>query len=695
MRLARLRQEAVRARRVIALAPIAGALAACGGATESAPPPQAVVGSIVVTLSASRLEIGGSTLATATVLDRGGSPLSGRVVSWSSADQTIATVDAGGRVQALGPGTIAITASADGKQGSAELTVVPAAVASVTVTLADSVIAGSATQATATVRDLNANTLTGRAVAWSSSNVAIATVSPTGIVTGVTEGGPVVITATSESKSGTAPIRVTARPAAASVSILLASDVLIAAATEVARPIVLDAAGDTLAGRSVSWTSTNPAVVSVDSAGHFTAVAAGQADLIAAVEGKVARTTIRVEPRSRFEGDCVFCWVPGNDPRAPQWDPARQGYVPSAGDSREQITIDEAFAVPAGRTVVWDDKIVWIRPHARSNILIAGHLTIHNSLVLWDQTEHQETRFDVRRGGVLRIENSFAFSSNAFWVNWEYEDGATVSLDHYRGDPWTTIHGSVDYTAVNGSTVKLTLLNDVRGSSVTVADAHHVWLELFPAPGTYELSLPKRQQWGDWQLPALWPATAVHIANSYIYARDISLANDVHATITNTPSGFSLGWSVSKASAGFVDCELHDLGNPNDDGGVFYENMTWDLPCNNSSLSVRNSVLQRAWPVAWGNVHLRVFTSNLVDPRNFGGPATLEIYTSSLDHIAAYQGGLVYLENSRIRSDIQVTDPGSAVYAFQVTPRDAVSFQIYQENGGKYIELSTRGPPWK
>jgi uncharacterized protein YjdB len=44
---------------------------------------------------------------------------------WSSADTTVATVDAGGLTRAKGPGATAITATADGIVGAAALTVLP------------------------------------------------------------------------------------------------------------------------------------------------------------------------------------------------------------------------------------------------------------------------------------------------------------------------------------------------------------------------------------------------------------------------------------------------------------------------------------------------------------------------------------------------------------------------------------------
>src|SRR5438034_8219346 len=66
---------------------------------------------------------------------------------------------------------------------------------------AASVGVGQTVQLTATPKDASGNPLTGRTITWASSNAALATVSATGLVTGVAA-GLVTATATSEGKSG-------------------------------------------------------------------------------------------------------------------------------------------------------------------------------------------------------------------------------------------------------------------------------------------------------------------------------------------------------------------------------------------------------------------------------------------------------------------------------------------------------------
>ena len=149
------------------------------------------------------------------------------------------------------------------------------------------------------------------------------------------------------------------------------------------------------------------------------------------------------EDRSRYEGDCVFCWVDGSDPDMPIWSDKTGGWMAQPGDAREQLVLDEAFAVPAGERRLFMNKILRIRPSTRDDIEIRGTLVLRNCLLLWEQTEHQQTRLRIKAGGTLHATGSYSFSTNGFWVNWEFEPGSTIRLDRFVGDPWTSISGAV------------------------------------------------------------------------------------------------------------------------------------------------------------------------------------------------------------------------------------------------------------
>jgi len=183
--------------------------------TGTTPPGAAPVASVSVALGSASRTVGQTTQATATTRDANNNVLTGRVITWSSSNNAVATVSQSGLVSAGSSGTAQIIATSEGQSGSATLTVTavpPAPVASVTVSLAsNALVTGETTQATATMRDANNNVLTGRTVTWGSDNTAAATVSGSGLVTAA-GAGSAQITATSEGQSGSATVTVTTPP---------------------------------------------------------------------------------------------------------------------------------------------------------------------------------------------------------------------------------------------------------------------------------------------------------------------------------------------------------------------------------------------------------------------------------------------------------------------------------------------------
>jgi len=239
------------------------------------------------------LRTGESAQLAATVRDAANTVLTGRSVSWTSSSTGVATITTEGLVAAVAPGTSTITATSEGKSGTATLTVVAWPVYTVTVTPAPATVSqGGTVQLTATTRDTLSRVLTGRTVAWTSSNSAVATVSSAGLVTGVAAGSA-TITATSEGKSGTSAATVVAMPLA-TVTVSPTSAALSIGGTQQLTATTRDSSGNVLSGRVVSWTSGSAAVATVSSSGLVTAVAVGAATITATSEGKSGTATVTV-----------------------------------------------------------------------------------------------------------------------------------------------------------------------------------------------------------------------------------------------------------------------------------------------------------------------------------------------------------------------------------------------------------------
>jgi len=253
------------------------------------------VAAVAVTPASPSVQVGQTAQLTATPQDANGNPLSGRTVTWTSSNQAVATVNATGLVTGAAAGAATITATSEGKSGTAAVTVTPVPVASVAVTPASaSIQTGGTIQLTATPKDANGKPLTGRTVAWTSSNTAAATVGGSGLVTAV-GAGAATITATSEGQSGASSITVTNVPVA-SVAVSPATASVAAGLTVQLTATPKDANGNPLSGRAVAWTSSNAAVATVDASGLVTAVAAGSATITATSEGQSGTAAISVTP---------------------------------------------------------------------------------------------------------------------------------------------------------------------------------------------------------------------------------------------------------------------------------------------------------------------------------------------------------------------------------------------------------------
>ena len=142
----------------------------------------------------------------ANALDASGNTLLGKTFAWSSSDESVATVDATGLVTAVANGSATITATTDEISDNADLTVAQA-VASVAITpnSATLVSLGETVQLQASAKDVNDNTISGKTFTWSSSDESVATVNPSGLVTGIANGS-VTIMSTTDGVTGEASV---------------------------------------------------------------------------------------------------------------------------------------------------------------------------------------------------------------------------------------------------------------------------------------------------------------------------------------------------------------------------------------------------------------------------------------------------------------------------------------------------------
>jgi uncharacterized protein YjdB len=254
------------------------------------------VASVSVTAPASQMYIGKRLQLAAEVRNARGEVMNNVALSWRSKTPSVASVSSGGEVEGLAQGTGTFEATVSERSGSTSLSVMRAPVNAVSIVLQPaSVPVGGSSEGVATVYDPEGEVLTGRTVQYSSSNPQVAFVSPAGMVTGVTQGTS-SITASSEGKSASATMAVTvpAPKPVASVSVALTSPALVAGSTTQALATPRDDSGQPLSGRTVSWSSSNTAVATVNGSGVVTARSGGSASIRATIEGPTGSAALNV-----------------------------------------------------------------------------------------------------------------------------------------------------------------------------------------------------------------------------------------------------------------------------------------------------------------------------------------------------------------------------------------------------------------
>jgi hypothetical protein len=183
-------------------------LVACAGGGGHGPDSPGPVATVTLTPNPDTVLVAAASQLGAVARDSAGTVIAGASFTWNSANAGIAAVSATGQVTGVAAGQASVTATADGVTGGATVVVRAPAGNSVVVSPgSDSVPVGSVIQLHATVFDANAQPIPGVAVTWSTGNSGIATVGPSGRVTGVAAGSTAV-TATYGAASGSGQLKV-------------------------------------------------------------------------------------------------------------------------------------------------------------------------------------------------------------------------------------------------------------------------------------------------------------------------------------------------------------------------------------------------------------------------------------------------------------------------------------------------------
>lgn len=223
-----------------------------------------------------------------------------RDIEWTSDDYGVASVDQFGVVTAIGEGVTTITVTTeDGNKTAPCVVTVTVPVSGVTVDMATLNLAvANPTPVTIVATVLPANA-SNKNVVWSSSDEAIATVSELGAVTPVGVGETTII-ATTEDGEITAPCVVTVVQEIVDISYVSLIPMMLSLKVGLEKETIstiLRPAGAT--HKTLTWTSSEPTIASVDQNGVVTPLSVGIA-IITATPGEGVRSD--------------ECWVTVSDP---------------------------------------------------------------------------------------------------------------------------------------------------------------------------------------------------------------------------------------------------------------------------------------------------------------------------------------------------------------------------------------------
>lgn len=216
---------------------------------------------------------------------------SNKGVTWTSSDNTVATVSSTGKVTAKkdGTATITVTTKDGGFTATCTVTVKTVKVTGVRVSNTSvTVKEGKSATVTATVAPTNA---TNKAVTWTTADASVAKVSQTGVITGV-KAGTTTVTVTTKDGGHTATINVTvtAPVAAESVSISGAKTVQEGKTIKLTATVLPSNADD----KTVTWTSSDKAIATVSN-GTVKGVKPGTVTITATTKnGKTAEYVVTV-----------------------------------------------------------------------------------------------------------------------------------------------------------------------------------------------------------------------------------------------------------------------------------------------------------------------------------------------------------------------------------------------------------------
>ena len=210
-----------------------------------------------------------------------------KTVTWTSSNPEIATVDNTGKVTAVSAGDAKITAKVGTHTATCDVTVV-VLIHNISLDKTDLTLDRGTNDQLKVFIDPS-DTTEDKTVTWTSSNPAVATVDSTGKVTAISEGSTTI---TAKIGTHTATCKVTVVVLIHNISLDKANLTLDRGSNQ--KLAVSIDPPDTTEDTTVTWTSSNPAVATVDSTGKVTAISKGETTITAKIGTHTATCNVTV-----------------------------------------------------------------------------------------------------------------------------------------------------------------------------------------------------------------------------------------------------------------------------------------------------------------------------------------------------------------------------------------------------------------
>jgi TolB protein len=269
-----------------------------------APPPHTPVASVIVSPPTTSLTVGQQVTLEATPKASDGKELE-RPIQWMSENEALATVSGAGVVTTLAAGEVGIRASSEGQVGRAVITILPITpvpVAEVRLSVDAEIVLtwDGETTISAVALDAQGNVLEGRSIQWHTTKPSVVAVNHGALY--AIRPGSAIVSAVIEGKAASVGVRVL-EPPITSIQIEGSSGLetgdVVGFAAKVTR-----ANGETLY-EPVSWYSSAPGIISIESQDFWGATVAahaeGAATVTASRDGISTAVTLRVTPRATHD----------------------------------------------------------------------------------------------------------------------------------------------------------------------------------------------------------------------------------------------------------------------------------------------------------------------------------------------------------------------------------------------------------